>query len=375
MLDIERAEGVYLYGTNGKAYIDMISGISVSNVGHCHPEVVKAVQEQAAKFMHLMVYGEYIYSPQIQFATRLAEVLPGNLSNVYFVNSGAEATEGAMKLAKRATGRTQIAYFNKSYHGSTQGALSIMGDEYFKNAYRPLIPDTIALEYNNPDTLERITERTACVFMEPVQAESGINPATREFMQAIRKRCDETGTLLVLDEIQTGLGRTGTMFACEQYEVIPDIILLAKGLGGGMPIGAFIAAEELMASLKHDPILGHITTFGGHPVTCAAGLASLNVLLGSTLISEVRGKEALLKELLVHPAIKAVRSKGLMMALEFDSFEQNKRIIDACIEGGVITDWFLFESNCLRIGPPLTITEEEIRKACEIILNAIETAA
>lgn len=372
MLNMERAEGVYMFDTEGKQYLDLISGISVSNIGHCHPKVVEAVQQQAAKFMYLMVNGEYIHSPQVQFATALAEALPAPLDNVYFVNSGAEATDGAMKLAKRYTGRTEVIHFNKSYHGSTQAALSIIGDEYFKNAYRPLLPDTRALDYGDMAQLQQITERTACVFMETVQGEAGIVPPSKEYIQAVRARCTEVGALFILDEIQVGFGRTGTMFCFEQFDVVPDVVLLAKGLGGGMPIGAFVASEKVMAVFKDQPVLGHINTFGGHPVCCAAGLAGMKVLQENTYVQDVKAKAALFRELLVHPAIKEVRSMGLIMAVELDSFEFNKKVIDTCIENGVITDWFLFSANCLRIAPPLIITEEQIRFACKVILSALD---
>ncbi len=371
MLEIESASGVYLHDKSGKKYLDLIAGISVSNVGHCHPEVVKAIQDQAAKFMHLMVYGEYVYMPQVALSSLICEYLPAHLNSVYLVNSGTEATEGAMKLAKRCTGRTEVIGFKDSYHGSTQGALSIIGSEYFKRAFRPLIPDVRSLNYNQLDELDQITERTACVFCEVVQAESGINPATPEFLSNLRKRCTEVGALLIFDEIQTGFGRTGSLFAFEQYGVEPDIILLAKGMGGGLPIGAFVSSAEKMGVFKNDPYLGHITTFGGNPVCAASALASMQVLLKDGLIEQVKTKEKLLHELLVHPAIRAVRSKGLMMAVEMQDFELTKKVIDSCIEKGLITDWFLFADNCLRIAPPLIITEEEIRWAAGIIIESL----
>ncbi len=363
-----------MYATNGKKYLDLIAGISVSNLGHSHPVVVAAVKEQAEKYMHLMVYGEFVESPQVKYAKRLTEFLPKNLNNVYFTNSGAEATEGAMKLAKRTTGRTQFVSFKNAYHGSTQGALSIMGDEYFKRNFRPLLPDTLQLEYNNERELKKISERTAAVIIEPVQAESGITVPSKNFIQALREKCNETGTLLIFDEAQTGLGRTGKMFAFEHYEVVPDILLLAKALGGGMPLGAFISSKEKMSSLSENPVLGHITTFGGHPVCCAAGLAAFNVLAGQNLTMQVDIKGKLFEELLVHPKIKSKNRIGLMMALEFEDFEQNKKIIDRCIENGVLTDWFLFAPYCMRIAPPLIISEAEIKLACETILSAINAA-
>lgn len=372
MLEIERANGMYLYDTSGKKYMDLIAGIAVSNLGHSHPVVVEAIHQQAQKYMHLMVYGEFVQSPQVAFAKALTTYLPASLNNVYFTNSGAEATEGAMKLAKRYTGRTEIISFKKAYHGSTQGALSILGDEYFKQKFRPLLPDTRQLTYNDEAGLQHITTRTAAVIVEVVQAESGVNPGMQTFITQLRQRCTETGTLLIFDECQTALGRTGRLWGFEHYGVIPDVMLLAKALGGGMPLGAFVASQHIMSSLSDNPVLGHITTFGGHPVCCAAGLAAFNQLVGGALIEEVETKGKLFEVLLQHRLIKAVRRKGLMLAVEFGSYEQNKRIIDRCIENGVLTDWFLFAPNCLRIAPPLIISEEEIRTACAVILAAAE---
>jgi acetylornithine/N-succinyldiaminopimelate aminotransferase len=370
-LEIVKAEGSKLWDADGKEYIDLIAGISVCNVGHRHPRVVKAIKKQVDDYLHLLVYGELIESPQVQYARLLADHLPGSLDSVYFTNSGAEAVEGAMKLAKRVTGRTQVIAFNQSYHGSTQGALSIIGDEYWRQAFRPLLPDVLHLDHGSAAALEEITERTACVIAEPIQAERGVYAPSVAWMKALRKKCTETGTLLVLDEIQTGFGRTGSLWAFEQFGITPDVLLLGKALGGGMPLGAFVAGKKLMGALSDNPVLGHITTFGGHPVCCAAGLAALKVLLKEKLIQEVKVKEALFRELLQHPAIKVVRSNGLLMAVEFDSYETNKRIIDACIENGVLTDWFLFAPQCMRIVPPLTISKKEIKKACGIILKAL----
>lgn len=362
-----------MYAADGKKYLDLIAGISVSNLGHSHPAVVNAVKEQAEKYMHLMVYGEFVESPQVKYAKRLTELLPESLNNVYFTNSGAEATEGAMKLAKRITGRTQFISFKNAYHGSTQGALSIIGDEYFKRKFRPLLPDVLQSEYNSEKDLEKISCRTAAVIIEPVQAESGITVPSKNFIKTLRKKCNETGTLLIFDEAQTGFGRTGKMFAFEHYEVVPDILLLAKALGGGMPLGAFISSKEKMNLLSDNPVLGHITTFGGHPVCCAAGLAALEVLVKENLIAGVEAKGKLFDELLVHPKIKSKNRIGLMMAVEFENFEQNKKIIDYCIDRGVLTDWFLFAPHCMRIAPPLIITKEEIKMACETILASINT--
>ncbi|MDB4919952.1 aspartate aminotransferase family protein [Mucilaginibacter sp.] len=372
LLEFARAEGIYMYNKEGKAYIDLISGIGVSNLGHSNPYVVNAIKEQVDKYMHLMVYGEYVQTPQVRFAEKLVSLLPAHLQSVYFTNSGAEAVEGALKLAKRYTGRHEVIACNNSYHGSTHGALSVMGNEEFKQAYRPLLPGIRFIRFNNPEDLELITDKTACVIIETVQGEAGIRAPDVTYMQALRNRCDETGTLLILDEIQAALGRTAKLFAFEHFGIEPDILLLAKALGGGMPVGAFISSNKIMGALKENPILGHITTFGGHPVCCAAGLAALEVLLSENLIAGVAEKETLFKKLLIHPAIKELRGKGLMLAAEFESFDLNKKIIDRCIENGVITDWFLHCSNSMRIAPPLIITNEEIEKACGVILEAIE---
>lgn len=371
-LEMVKAEGCRMWDAQGKEYIDLIAGISVCNVGHRHPKVIKAIHEQLDQYMHLIVYGEFVESPQVQYAKLLADHLPASLNSVYFTNSGAEAVEGAMKLAKRVTGRTEIVAFKNSYHGSTQGALSIIGDEYWRNAFRPLLPGVHHAAYNSFEDLQLITPKTACVIAETVQAEAGVIVPLKEWIQALRNRCTETGTLLILDEIQCGFGRNGSLWAFEQFDVVPDVLLLGKALGGGMPLGAFVADKELMWKLTENPVLGHITTFGGHPVCCAAGMAAMKVLLEEELVKGVADKEMLFRSLLHHPKIKAVRSRGLMMAVEFDSFETNKKVIDACIENGVITDWFLFASDCLRIVPPLTISEEDIRKACAVIHASLE---
>jgi len=367
-LEIVRAEGLYLYDGEGNKWLDAIGGISVCNTGHRHPDVVAAIKDQTDRFLHLLVYGELIQSPQVDYAHWLAQRLPEKLQSVYFTNSGAEATEGAMKLAKRVSGRTEMIGFAKSYHGSTQGALSLMGDEYWRNAFRPLLPGISHLRYNNFNDLERITEKTACVIAETVQAENGVIRPVHGWMKVLRKKCDDTGALLVLDEIQVGFGRTGTLWGFEPYEIEPDIILLGKALGGGLPLGAFIASKSLMDAFTSQPVLGHITTFGGHPLSCAAGLAAQKVLLKENLVSLVAEKEKLFKERLIHPSIQSVRTAGLLIAVEFDSFEKNKKVIDACVHSGLLTDWFLFASNCLRIAPPLTITLAEIEEICRIIL-------
>ncbi len=370
-LEIVKAEGALLYDASGKTYIDCIGGISVANVGHRHPKVIAAIQKQLDAYLHIMVYGEFVETPQVQYAQLLTKYLPANLNSVYFTNSGAEAVEGAMKLAKRVTNRTQIIAFKNSYHGSTQGALSIIGDEYWRNAFRPLLPDVLHLNYNDAASLKFITEQTACVIAETIQAEAGVKPPSKEWMQALRKKCTDTGTLLILDEIQTGFGRTGTLWGFEQFDIVPDILLLGKALGGGMPLGAFIADKKLMDAFTENPVLGHISTFGGHPVCCAAGMAAMQALMDENMIAGIKEKAALFVSLLKHKKIKAVHQYGLWLALEFDNFETNKKIIDACIENGVLTDWFLFASNCLRISPPLVITTHEIKQACDIILKSL----
>lgn len=371
MLHIERAEGVYLYGPDNKAYIDFVSGFAVSNVGHRHPKVVQAIKDQVDRYMHLAVYGEYIQSPQVLYATKITSVLPESINSVYFVNSGAEATEGALKLAKRYTGRSKIISCNSAYHGSTHGALSVMGNEYYKDAYRPLLPDVHFINFNEEADLQMIDEQTACVIMETIQGEAGVRVADTSYMQALRKRCTETGTLLIFDEIQTGFGRTGKLFAFEHYDIAPDILLLAKGIGGGMPIGAFCANRDVMSVLADNPILGHITTFGGHPVCCAAGLATLNAILEENMMAGVDEKEALLRKELQHPAIKEIRGKGLMLCIQLDSFKQVEEVSKLCIANGVIVDWFLHCDTAIRIAPPLITTDEEIIKACEVIKNAL----
>lgn len=372
MIEIERAEGIYMYGPDGKEYLDLISGIGVSNVGHRHPKVIEAIQEQLDKYLHLMVYGEYVQSPQTLLASALCNTLPSDLDNVYLVNSGSEAVEGALKLAKRYTNRREIISCVNAYHGSSHGSLSVGGNEIFKRAYRPLLPGIKNVVYGSYQQLEEITENTAAFIVETIQGEAGIKVACTEYFRALRKKCDETGTLLILDEIQAGFGRTGKFWAFEHFGIVPDILVCAKGMGGGMPIGAFIAKKEVMGSFKNNPLLGHITTFGGHPVSAAASLATIKVIQEEKLMDLVETKANLFKKLLVHPKIKSIRNKGLMMAVEFESFEILKPIIDRAIEKGVITDWFLFCDDAMRIAPPLVISEEEIEKACWVILEAIE---
>lgn len=360
-----------MFDPSGRRYLDLIAGISVSNVGHRHPKVVEAIKTQADKHLHLMVYGEYVQSPQIRFANELTEVLPPNLNSVYFVNSGSEAVEGAIKLARKATARKGLICFENAYHGSSNGALSLMGNEEFKHPFYPLLPETSTIRHNNFDDLKAITKETAAVFLETIQGEAGIRVPSADFMQALRKQCNDTGALLVLDEIQCGFGRTGKMFAFEHFDIVPDILLLAKGMGGGMPIGAFIASKELMSTLSHNPILGHITTFGGHPVSCAAGSACLSVIRENDLAQEAERKGQLFRKLLTNNEVREIRGKGLMLAVQLRDSEQLFAAIDRCIENGIVTDWFLFCDSAMRIAPPLTISEEEIAEACRIINESI----
>jgi acetylornithine/succinyldiaminopimelate/putrescine aminotransferase len=373
-IEVATAHGIYIHDTNGKAYLDMIAGFSVCNIGHSHPAVIKAIQEQIEKYMHVIVYGEFVQAPQVQYAQYLTSFLPNTLQSVYFTNSGAEATEGAMKLAKRVTRRTKMVAFEGAYHGSTQGALSIMGDEYFRNAYRPLLPDVLHLRYNNFGDIELIDDTVACVLLELVQAETGITPAHKEWVIALRKKCDSLCILLIVDEIQSGFGRTGTLFAFEQYGITPDVLLVGKALGGGLPLGAFITSTKMMSTLTHSPVLGHITTFGGNPVSCAAGNAALSILQHSGWIEAVKEKENYLITHLHHPAILQRNHFGLWMSLQFESPALTKKIAAACIQNGIITDWFLFAEDRIRIAPPLSITIDELIVAIEKITTSINEA-
>lgn len=369
LLEFERAEGVYLYTRENQPFLDLISGISVSSLGHGNQKVNEAIKQQVDRYMHLMVYGEYVQAPQVQLAKKITSLLPTTLDSVYFVNSGAEATDGALKLAKRVTGRSNVVAFKKAYHGSTHAALSLNSEEVYKQAFRPLLPGISFIENGEESGLSKITTETACVIIEVVRGEAGYLPTDPAFLSALNRRCKETGALLIFDEIQTGMGRTGKMFAFEHSGIVPDILLLGKALGAGMPIGAFIASRTHMLKLADSPILGHITTFGGHPVICAAALAGIDELCRHTWISEVAVKEQLFRSLLVHPAIKGVHGKGLMLSVELESFAFTKQVIDGCIADGVITDWFLFATNYMRIAPPLIITHEQIIHACEVIIK------
>ena len=360
-----------MYGADGKEYLDIIGGISVCNVGHRHPKVVAAIKEQADQYLHIMVYGELVQSPQVRYAKLLADHLPASLDCVYFTNSGSEATDGALKLARRVTGRTEVICCNNSYHGHTMGALSIMGDEYWRNAFRPLLPGVWHYDYNSEELIAAINENTSCVVLETIQAEAGIIEPKNNWLQRVRENCTATGTLLVLDEIQCGFGRTGKLWSFEHYNVVPDIVLLGKALGGGMPLGAFVASHTLMSVFSDNPVLGHITTFGGHPVSCAAGMAGMQALVDEHITEGVAAKEALFRSLLHHKNIRAVRSKGLLMAVELDSADAVLQVLQRCLAQGLFSDWFLFAANCIRIAPPLTITEEEIKQACSILLSCI----
>ncbi|MDR1582606.1 MAG: aspartate aminotransferase family protein [Prevotellaceae bacterium] len=371
-IEIARAEGIYMYGPDGKRYIDLIAGVSVSNAGHCHPDVIKAVNEQTSKYMHLMVYGEFIQSPQALYAGKLVSLLPENLSNVYFVNSGSEANEGAMKLAKRYTGRQEIIGFRNAYHGSTQGVLSLMSDECFHNTFRPLLPDVRLIDFNNFDHLLQISERTACVIAEPVQGEAGIITPADGFLQALKQKCSQTGTLLIFDEVQTGFGRLGKLFAFEKYGVVPDILTVAKSMGGGMPLGAFISSKTIMDSLQTNPALGHITTFGGHPVSCAAGLAALDVILSGDLMPAVENKATLFREQLKNLDIEDIRGDGLLMAVGLGKPERLEKFIRLAYENGIATDWFFYNNSSFRIAPPLIISNSQIEEACAVLKKVLK---
>ncbi|MBR9998499.1 MAG: aspartate aminotransferase family protein [Cyclobacteriaceae bacterium] len=371
-LEIQKARGIYLYDAAGKKYMDLISGIAVSNIGHRHPKVIKAIKKQLDKYLHVMAYGEFIQEPQARLAEKLSMLLPYPLDNVYFVNSGTEANEGAIKLARRVTGRRELISFQNSYHGSTLGSLSISGNETKKYRYRPLMPGVTFLQFNDPGDLDKITDEAAAVIIEPIQGDAGVRIPSRNFMHQLRQKCDQTGTMLIFDEVQTGFGRTGKLFAFEHFGVIPDILTMAKAMGGGMPIGAFVASREKMLEFSHDPILGHITTFGGHPVHCAAGLANLEVLIDDHIIDQVEEKGVLFENLLKHPAIRDFRRAGLMMAVEFESEEIVRKIVEKCLEYRVITFWFLSSVNSFRLAPPLTISRKEIKKACRLIRKAIK---
>jgi len=372
MLEIESANGIFLFDKQGKKYIDLISGISVSSLGHNNKRVVSAIKKQLDKHMHLMVYGEFVQSVQVRLADKLTSLLPDRMQSVYYVNSGTEANEGAMKLAKRYTGREKVITFNNAYHGSTHGSLSLMGNEFFKTAFRPLLPGIEICDFNDPETLKNIDCNTAAVFIEPIQGEAGIRIPSIDFIHQLRQKCDREGALLVFDEIQTGFGRTGKMFGFEHFGVVPDIMTFAKAFGGGMPLGAFVSSKKIMDCLSVNPVLGHITTFGGHPVSCSAALEAINIITENNIIENVNEKSKLFKEQLVHPKIKETRGTGLFMAIQLNSFEEVRKVIVYALEHGLITDWFLFCDNALRLAPPLIINENEIKMACGTILEALD---
>ena len=372
-LNIAIAKGVKLTDVNGKIYTDLISGISVSNVGHCHPKVLEAIHHQSQKFMHLMVYGEFNQSPQVNYAKKLTDLLPQKLNSIYYTTSGSEAVEGALKLAKRSTGRTELLCFKQAYHGSTHGALSVMGDEYFKTSFRPLLPDVRILEFNDLKALELISSKTAAVIIEPIQGEAGVRKANRDYIKNLRKICDDHGTILIFDEIQTGFGRTGNLFVFEEFDVVPDILLISKGMGGGLPIGAFIASTDLMSNLTKNPILGHINTFGGNALCVAAANACLEIIISENLCSRAKQIENIITTKLKHPLIKEIRIHGALGAIDFYNEVLNMRVIKSCIEKGIICDWFLFCPTAMRIAPPLIITDSELIEALNTIVEVLNT--
>ncbi len=374
MVEVARAEGVFFYTPEGKRYYDLIAGVTVNNIGHANPAVIEAVQRQVADYMHVMVYGEMIERPQVEYAMKITSLLPEGLDSVYFLNSGSEAVEGALKLAKRYTGRTELISMQNTYHGSTHGSLSVMGSEEYKTAFRPLLPDTRTIRFNNFDDLSLITSRTAAVITEPVQSEAGVRIPLPGYLEALRARCSEVGALLIFDEIQTGLGRTGALFAMQKYGVTPDIVTLAKAFGGGMPLGGFIASKEMMDSLTCNPVLGHITTFGGHPVCCAAGLAALNYMLEHHLSERAEPLGALYETLLRdHPAVREIRRAGLLIAVDLENSERMFAAMRGFVENGILSDWFLFCDTAFRISPPLTITEDQVEESAAMIRQVLDT--
>jgi len=371
--EVEKAEGIYFHNPDGLRYIDLVSGVSVSSVGHGHPAVVEAVCDQAARYMHTMVYGEFVQSPQVAYAEWLTKRLPEGLDNVFFVNSGSEAIDGAMKLAKRCTGRREFRAFNKAYHGGTHGALSILGDERFRSGSLPLLPGIKHLKFNEEADLASIDTSVAAVVVEPIQAEAGIIEPRNDFLKKVRKRCDDYGALLVLDEIQTGMGRTGKLLASEHYGVVPDILCLAKSFGGGMPLGAFVAPKDLMSKLTFDPPLGHITTFGGHPVSCAAGLAAQGVVEEEGLMEHAIQMEKRYRKALKHRLIKEIRGKGLFLAVVLDEGADVAKFISLAFENGLVIDQFLFSADSFRIAPPLIIKEDQVDESIALILQTLDT--
>ena len=371
-LEIKKAEGIYLKTTDGKRYIDIISGIGVSNLGHRNHRVSQAIRKQVGKYLHTMVYGEYVQAPQVKLAKKLAQHLPEQLHSTYFVNSGSEAIEGALKLAKRYTGRSNFVSMRNAYHGSSTGALSLMSDAYYAQAYRPLMPGVRYADFNKLESLNVIDESVAGVVIEVVQGEAGYLTSEPHFLDAVQTKCQDMGALLIVDEIQSGMGRTGSLFAIDNTNLRPDIICLAKAFGGGMPLGAFVSSKEIMHSLSHDPVLGHITTFGGHPVSCAAALENLNILTSTNYINEVNEKENLFRKLLQHPEIKEITGTGFMLGIQLESEEKMHKAVAHCIQNGLIIDWFLYATDKLRLAPPLIIKKAEIKRVCKIILDALD---
>lgn len=369
--EVEKAEGSYIYGKDGRAYLDFVAGVSANTLGHSHPKVVNAIKEQADKYLHVMVYGEYAQEKPVELCKILAEATPEPLEVTYLVNSGAEAIDGALKLAKRYTGREEIISMKNSYHGNTHGALSVSGNEFHKREFRPLLPMISFIEFNNEEEFSKITEKTACVIAETIQGAAGFLTPSQNYFKNLKKRCEEVGALLILDEIQPGFGRTGKLFSFDHYDMVPDILVMGKGMGGGVPVGAFMSSAEIMKSLQHSPKLGHITTFGGNPLIAAASYETLKEVLESGLMNEVDEKEKLFRELLVHPKIKKVNGRGLMLAVELESPEYTLDVAKRCMEKGLIVFWQLYRNEFMRISPPLTISKEEIKKGCEIILEAL----
>ena len=370
--EVEKAEGSYIYGKDGNAYLDFVAGVSANTLGHSHPKVVNAIKEQADRYLHVMVYGEYAQEKPVALCQLLAEATPAPLEVTYLVNSGAEAIDGALKLAKRYTGREEIISMKNSYHGNTHGALSVSGNEVHKREFRPLLPMISFIEFNNEEEFSKITEKTACVIAETIQGAAGFLTPSQNYFKNLKKRCEEVGALLILDEIQPGFGRTGKLFSFEHYDMVPDILVMGKGMGGGVPVGAFMSSAEIMKSLQHSPKLGHITTFGGNPLIAAASYATLKEVLDSGLMDEVNEKEALFRELLVHPKIKKVNGRGLMLAVELESPDYTLKVAKRCMEKGLIVFWQLYRNEFMRISPPLTLTQNEIRKGCQIILQALD---
>ena len=370
--EVEKAEGSYIYGKDGNAYLDFVAGVSANTLGHSHPIVVNAIKEQADRYLHVMVYGEYAQEKPVAICQLLAEVTPEPLEVTYLVNSGAEAIDGALKLAKRYTGREEIISMKNSYHGNTHGALSVSGNEFHKREFRPLLPMISFIEFNNEEEFSKITEKTACVIAETIQGAAGFLTPSQNYFKNLKKRCEEVGALLILDEIQPGFGRTGKLFSFEHYDMVPDILVMGKGMGGGVPVGAFMSSAKIMKSLQHSPKLGHITTFGGNPLIAAASYATLKEVLDSGLMNEVNEKEALFRELLVHPKIKKVNGRGLMLAVELESPDYTLKVAKRCMEKGLIVFWQLYRNEFMRISPPLTLTQNEIRKGCQIILQALD---